>query len=270
MATRGAALQPTEIGAAQYLLRFDDICPTMDWAIWARIEQALVGLNLAPILAVVPDNQDAKLAVNAPDPGFWDHVRRWQAMGWTIGLHGYQHVYETTDSGILRLHARSEFAGLAEARQAEKLDRALAVFDRERVHPDLWVAPAHSFDRVTVRLLLERGIRAISDGFSLYPFRARDGMLWIPQQLWKFRPRSRGVWTVCYHHSQWGEADEAMFDSDLAAYEKRVVSAASVMANYGRRRRSAVDVALSCVLHVRRRAMERRPAASQGQGTVRA
>ena len=96
----------------QYLVRFDDICPTMNWSVWTQIEAELRQRNIKPILAVVPDNQDAKLRVDSPRSDFWDCVRGWQALGWTIGLHGYQHRYVTQQSGIVGLNARSEFAGL--------------------------------------------------------------------------------------------------------------------------------------------------------------
>src|SRR5260370_42375028 len=54
---------------------------------------ALMARRLKPILAVVPDNQDPMLKVDAPVADFWDRVRQWQARGWTIALHGYQHRY---------------------------------------------------------------------------------------------------------------------------------------------------------------------------------
>ena len=34
---------------AQYLIRFDDICPTMNWAIWSRIEAVLLESLLQPL-----------------------------------------------------------------------------------------------------------------------------------------------------------------------------------------------------------------------------
>ncbi len=45
---------------ARYLIRFDDICPTMNWTIWEQVEQVLRTYHVQPILAVVPDNQDPR------------------------------------------------------------------------------------------------------------------------------------------------------------------------------------------------------------------
>ena len=77
---------------ARYLVRFDDICPTMNWAAWSRIETVLDRHGVAPILAVVPDNRDPKLMVDNSRADFWARVRGWQTKGWTIALHGFQHL----------------------------------------------------------------------------------------------------------------------------------------------------------------------------------
>src|SRR5215469_15120577 len=109
---------------AKYLVRFDDICPTMNWDIWVRVEKVLLESGIRPILAVVPDNQDPKLHAAAPNSEFWARVRTWQARGWTIGLHGYQHLKATHDGGILNLNQWSEFSGLPFDEQKSKLQRA--------------------------------------------------------------------------------------------------------------------------------------------------
>src|SRR5262249_15450035 len=74
----------------KYLLRFDDICPTMNWGVWRSVEKILLDTDVKPILAVVPDNRDERLKVGNANEGFWEEVRGWQARSWTIGLHGYQ------------------------------------------------------------------------------------------------------------------------------------------------------------------------------------
>jgi hypothetical protein len=48
-----------------------------------------------------------------------------------------------------------------------------------------FIAPWHSFDYTTLRVLRKHGIGVISDGFSLWPHVYYD-VLWIPQQLWWF------------------------------------------------------------------------------------
>src|SRR2546429_7960195 len=103
----------------------------MNWAMWNNVESILHRHGVKPILAVVPDNRDPKLAVDAPRADFWERVRDWQAQGWTIAVHGYQHAYVTRDAGILRLNRYSEFAGLPYDDQKRKIESALSILSRE-------------------------------------------------------------------------------------------------------------------------------------------
>jgi len=209
---------------AKYLIRFDDICPTMNWETWAAIENVLLEFKIQPMLAVVPDNQDPHLQVAPARPDFWQQVRRWQNLGWTIGLHGYQHRYVTTDAGMVGLNHYSEFAGLPVATQEAKLQKGLAIFERERVRAEVWIAPAHAFDAATIQALKKLRINFISDGFFVFPRVEPDGMLWVPQQLWGFRSLPFGVWTVCYHHNEWTPGDMAKFRQDLQQYKDAITN----------------------------------------------
>jgi predicted deacetylase len=213
----------------------------MNWAVWQRIEQFLDAYRVCPILAVVPDNKDQELNVSAPRPDFWNQVRIWQDKGWTIGVHGYQHLYVTEDSGILRLNQRSEFAGLPYEVQLAKLRSATTIFERESILPQVWVAPSHSFDWQTVQALKGTGIRIISDGLSRFPHLDSSGMLWVPQQLWRFRAVPAGIWTVCFHHNRWGDAQLERFRSELDMYAERISHVPEVVSKYANRERSACD-----------------------------
>lgn len=227
---------------AKYLLRFDDLCPTMNWDMWREIESILLDADVKPILAVVPDNRDEALRCGEPDSRFWEHVRRWQSAGAAIGLHGHQHRYVTEDPGIVGLNKRSEFAGLPLPEQERKLNSALAIFRRENVTPSVWVAPAHSFDENTVAILPGLGIKAISDGFFLFPHVDSRGVMWIPQQLWRFRSMPFGVWTVCFHHNRWTKKDLSSFRQDLRRYRRAVLSVPEVMDAYKQRASGRMDL----------------------------
>ena len=226
---------------AQYLVRIDDICPTMNWSAWKRIESILVQWGIKPLLAVIPDNQDDQLKVSPPDSSFWDQVRTWRDRGWTIGMHGYQHHYTTRDSGILGINRYSEFAGVSAEVQRAKLRSALEIFHREGVPPEVWIAPGHSFDHITVDLLRELGLRRISDGPFLFPRLDSKGMLWVPQQLWRFRPMPLGVWTVCTHINAWDSTDIARFERDIEKYRAYISSFPEVVGSYAGRRRNLLD-----------------------------
>jgi len=226
---------------ARYLVRFDDICPTMNWSLWAPIEEVLHACGVQPILAVVPDNRDPKLQIDPPRPDFWEWVLQKQTAGWSIALHGYQHLYETTNAGLLGINARSEFAGLPPERQREKLLRAVEVFHSHGIRPEAFVAPGHSFDLNTLAVLQELGITVISDGFFLYP-RVHLGMLWVPQQMWQFRMVPLGVWTICLHHNQLGARDLQRLLSDIQLFARATISLRDIVSTYQHRSRGLFDI----------------------------
>lgn len=216
----------------KYLLRFDDICPTMRWDIWDEIEAQLLELNIKPIVAIVPDNQDPKLKVDQANPYFWQRARQWQQRGWTIGLHGYQHRYVSANAGLVALRKKSEFAGLSRQEQSEKLRRASGIFAREQLQPRVWIAPGNTFDGTTVSLLPGIGIRVIVDGYFSTPHVSREGITWVPQQLFSFRAVRRGVWTVCYHHNEWTAHDMEIFSRDIRLHHARIQCLEDVLREY--------------------------------------
>jgi len=224
-----------------YLLRFDDICPTMNWAVWEAIERELVLHDVRPILAVVPDNQDPGLMRDPPVADFWERVRRWQAMGFTIAVHGFQHLYTNHEKGLMKLTPHSEFAGLPYETQLDMLRRALAIFTENGVRADAFVAPSHSFDENTLRALAEVGIKVVSDGLWPWPHQDRNGIFWVPQQLWRFSPKPAGVWTVCLHHNKWPEKTLELFRTELAKYAPRMTDVATVAATYAGRPQTLGD-----------------------------
>ncbi len=216
---------------AQYILRFDDICPTMNWAVWQSLEMILTTYKISPILTVVPDNRDPNLMVHSEEPNFWARVRDWQKAGYFIALHGYQHLYRTPNAGLIGLNRRSEFAGLPFEDQKKMLMKAVEIFHDNGVRVDGWAAPAHSFDENTVDILRELGITVISDGFFLYPVK-NMGVLWIPQQLWRLRRMPFGIWTVCYHHNHFSEQMIHEFEQEVAKYASHIVSPHQIINEY--------------------------------------
>ena len=238
-------MQPPK--TAKYLLRFDDICPTMNWKVWAEIETAMIGRQVKPLLAVVPDNQDPVLKVEPAVEDFWERVRQWQARGWTIALHGFQHKYIAVRPGIVTPRKKTEFAGVPAAEQAEKLRRGVEIFERQGIRPRVWIAPSNSFDATTVSLLPQFGIRIICDGSFRFPFYWPREVLWVPQQLHGFRPAPAGIWTVCYHHNHWTAAELNQFRQDLLRHNEKIVSLDEVIRDWpGRVSRRAM---LLCANH---------------------
>lgn len=211
------------------VLRFDDLCPTANWRVWDRLEELLDEFGVTPIVSVIPDNRDKALVHGRAGENFWDRVQSWQRQGWTLGLHGYQHCYLTSKAGLYGRSPRSEFAGLPYEVQEIKLQNAVRIFHEHGVNPEVWVAPAHSFDANTVEVLLSMGVRVINDGYALYPYADERGMVWIPQQVGRFRNLPVGIWTICFHFNRWKDDDLKQFRADLQRFRPHVLSVSDVL-----------------------------------------
>jgi predicted deacetylase len=183
---------------AKYVIRFDDACPTMDLYKWTNVENICDKYGIKPIVAVIPNNKDQMLMCLDEDIDFWKKVQKWQEKGWHIALHGYDHIYVNQESGLVPFNNDSEFAGLSYEEQKSKIDAGLKIFASHNINTNIWVAPSHSFDTTTLKVLKETPITIISDGIGLFPFK-KYGLNWIPQQIWRFRKIPFGTWTVCFH-----------------------------------------------------------------------
>jgi hypothetical protein len=197
-------------------------------------------------------------------------VRRWQADGWSIGVHGYQHRYFQTRSRRYAWDGRSEFAGLPYQEQLRRLRCSVELFRGEGVRPDVWVAPNHSFDRHTLDAVRTVGLELVCDGFSLFPFQDTRGLVWIPQQLWGFRPRRRGVWTVCLHVNRWTQDDVDGLARSLDRYQAMMGDVPSIVEEYRERLRSPFDVAFGAqrMMHKRLRSRFRTNGAAKVNAEV--
>jgi len=218
-------------GKAKYLLRFDDLCPTMSTERFDRFMDIVERHRIPPILAVVPDNQDQELILEAPDPDFWTRMRKLEAAGATIALHGYRHKCHNSGRALLGLHTRTEFAGVPEATQREWIQTGLAILRGHNLSPRLFVAPRHGFDSATLRALVEEDLRFLSDGFANRPFEW-GGVIWIPQQLWEPVERPNGLWTICLHTNTETSDQEKRLDLFLRDHAAQFTSFDEVISTY--------------------------------------
>ena len=177
----------------------------MKWSTWDRIETLLDQYGVQPILAVVPANQDAKLMADPPNPDFWDRARAWQEKGWIIGLHGYRHLFDSNEQGLVPWWPQSEFAGHPYAVQQERVTKGVGLLRKEGLEPRIWVAPGHSFDDNTITALHQARLKIISDGWGWRPFHCTRGMVWIPAQPWRPPLWRCGTWTNVLHHNLLGD-----------------------------------------------------------------
>lgn len=202
----------------RYLVRLDDGCPWRDRERWDRLEALLDRHAIRPLVALIPDCRDPEVRPGNEDPHFWARVRAWKAKGWALALHGHTHELGPCRSSLVPLNRYTEFAGRTEADQRAKIRAGWSALVAQGVEPQWWVAPAHTFDRTTLKVLSEEtAIRRISDGLSNRPF-LREGFLWVPQQLWRPRPCPSGVWTLCLHPNDHTPDFEARLEAFFAGH----------------------------------------------------
>ena len=188
--------------AKSYVFRLDDISWDMNYENFCRIRNLFFMYGIQPLIGVIPKNEDPKLKSQVgirriSEQEFWDEMYELQSNhGWSVALHGYEHVYVTANGGMFNINPWSEFAGLSYKQQDEKIRRGKAILEEHGLTIDAFMAPGHSLDWNTVEALKENGIFTVTDGIAVYPY-WKYGMLFIPQ-VWSW-PKD-GIWgieTVC-------------------------------------------------------------------------
>lgn len=199
-------------------IRMDDITPDMDWKKFKRFKELLDANGIKPLIGVVPDNRDKKLMIDDKRSDFWKQVRDLQDNGWTVAMHGYNHLYTTREAGLFPIGSKSEFAGLPPARQQEMIRNGKAILESEGVYTDIFMAPSHSFDKDTLKALKQNGFRKITDGFGVAPYREHD-MIFYPismQRSQALKDKRPGLTTFVYHVNTMDEKDFRSFENLLA------------------------------------------------------
>lgn len=184
----------------KYLIRLDDACPYMDIPKWSHIEHILDKYSIKPLVGIIPANAKEDLFISPVDPFFWDKIHNWISKGWSIALHGYDHVYISEEGGINPFWRRSEFAGVPLNIQKEKIRKGIKILRDHGVNPKFFFAPSHTYDNNTVEALRsESEIRIISDSIGTKPYLYK-GIVFIPQIVGHCTvPPLSGYWTFCLH-----------------------------------------------------------------------
>lgn len=210
--------------AKNYFIRLDDASDYMNVPMWNRVEQILDSYNIKPLVGIIPNNKDAELTKYERDLEFWSKVEKWESKGWTMALHGYDHVYLSDSGGLNPVNQRSEFAGIPYAQQSEKISKGLAIMNDKGVFPNVFFAPSHTFDRNTLLALKENSdIRIISDTIANDIYYEND-FYFIPQQSGKVRNLPFKFTTFCYHPNNMIETDFIELDSFLKKNGHKFIS----------------------------------------------
>ncbi len=190
-------------------IRMDDITADMDWKKFLKVKELLDAHGIRPLIGVVPENTDRKLHIEKPREDFWEYVQGLQRSGWTIAMHGYNHLYTTRDGGLFPIGSKSEFAGLSLQRQLEMIKKGKEILNGHGITTDIFMAPSHSFDKNTLMALRQNGFGIITDGFGTHPYRER-GMIFYPISLQRSRSledKRDGLVTFVYHASTMDDKD---------------------------------------------------------------
>jgi len=141
---------------------------------------------------------DASLNVESRHPEFYDYLRYCISEGDSIAQHGTYHLYDTSDSGLLGIHPRSEFSGHSYQVQYDKIKAGKLYLESENIWMPYFMAPSHSFDINTILALKELNFSAITDGYGFYPYTVA-GLTLVPQLFSRPFHFPFGLQTLCIH-----------------------------------------------------------------------
>ena len=192
---------------------------------WKKFESFFEIHNIKPIIGVVPENKDKKLG-NEYDPDFWLKVKKWDELGWSIALHGLNHLLKPIDqsNSFFSFGKKSEFVGLSKNQQSKIILKSLSIFSSNNIEPKLFMAPSHTFDQITLECLKEFStIKLITDGFSYRHFK-KQGFTFIPQQLWSVKKMPFGLYTICIHPTTMSEHQIEEFLKKLKGIKNQIIS----------------------------------------------
>lgn len=112
----------------------------------------------------------------------------------------------------------SEFAGVTFEEQCDMIGKAVRIFSSHALKPQVFFAPAHTFDENTLKALEScSDIRIVSDTIAadVYEY---HGFIFIPQQTGKARKLPFRTVTMCYHPNIMEEQHFVQLDAFLQKY----------------------------------------------------
>ena len=206
-------------------VRLDDITPDMDWEKFRRLETLLDQYHIAPLLGIVPDNQDENLMRNPAMPDFAQQIQNWEAKDWVLAMHGWTHIYTTKRGGLFPLNNFSEFAGVSKGKQREMIYDGVEKLRSLGIRTNIFMAPAHSFDKATLAVLKEAGFQYITDGFGSSPYEWK-GLTFLPIAFQKNKDieKKSGYTTLVFHTNTMNERDFLNFEKILEKHKDDFIS----------------------------------------------
>lgn len=212
-------------------IRMDDITPDMDMEKFRRFQKMLEKYGVTPLLGVVPDNQDPGLSCQEKDSDFYAMLRQLKKQGYSIALHGFQHVYTTAKRGLFPLNGFSEFAGIPLKKQEAMIREGKELLEKEGITVEIFMAPAHSYDGNTLKALKHCGIHKLTDGFGKRPY-SYKGIVFYPISFIRSRSlkKKKGFTTLVVHTNTMTDRDFEEFEKILECHRKDFINYSEYLA----------------------------------------
>lgn len=211
-------------------VRMDDITPDMDWENFNFFLNLFEEVGIAPLLGIVPDNRDSNLSRDNAREDFYEVMKTLEKKGFMLAMHGCYHTYTTKCGGIFPLNDFSEFAGLPYERQKELLSHGKEKLKAKGIETDIFMAPAHSYDKNTLKALKELGFTKITDGFGRHPYIYR-GLKFYPISfmLSSSLKKKSGATTMVIHANTVTQADKDGYRKIFSEHAKDMISYSEYM-----------------------------------------
>lgn len=191
------------------LVRFDDLCPTMNKEQWEKAKVLLKQYDVKPLLGVVPECRDPELLIDKEDLHFWEEMRSLQKEGYTLAMHGCFHECIHQGKTLVSGPGYSEFAGRSYEDQYATIKKGKEILEEHGIHTTIFFAPRHSYDLNTLKALAANGFTHISDGKS-HTVWNREGILCVPCRSSGCPAiRFNGYYTAVFHAHEWVREDKA-------------------------------------------------------------
>ena len=206
-------------------IRMDDITPDMDWAKFLRFKELCDLYQVKPLIGVVPENQDAMLHIDEERDDFWECLLQLEKEGWVIAQHGYTHISSTKKKGCFPLNAISEYAGKPYEEQLANLKKGKQILESHGIYTDIFMAPAHSYDKNTLKALKEVGFSKLTDGFGDRPYEWK-GLTFYPISFKQSNSlkQEKGYTTFVIHANTMNEKDFERYEKLFAEHKDKLIS----------------------------------------------
>lgn len=234
---------------SKYILRLDDAAPCANWENWERMELLLDQYGITPLVGVIPNCRDKQINRFEKREDFWEIVQKWTEKGWTVAMHGYDHVYVTCEGGVNPVNLKSEFAGLSLNAQKEKIRKGIAIFRKYQIEPRVFFAPAHTFDQNTIQAIKEESNICIISDTVAYDWYCQDGITYVPQQSGQVRKLPFRCVTFCYHPNT---CDDKSFKTLEKFLEKNKGKFVSFPTEPAKREKNVIDAFVSKLYFMRK------------------